>query len=491
MVSPLQQLLLYALLTLTLAGNLYAAPLITLSADELEYGKAFWLDLRMPRKTTDNIDLTPLQQDFFIDSVDEENNSDTYRHLRIRLYPYKTGTLSIPSLTLANSHSQPLNLRVKEAIDPNTNTPITVSRSTSSTTPWVRQQVHIQYEITTQFSHAQLSTNSTTQNNWIRYDSPLQYEMRANNHQYSLSTVLKPLKSGETTLALAPLLLTRDGVVTHKFYFSPLQFNVRALPVYMPANMPVGKVTLQWQSGFSSMVRQNVLSHLQFTLRTRAVTTTNSENIAAQLNGNSAIRFYPQQIQAQQIYTNTGMDTLIDYDIPFKPLSQGLLTLPAIRLDYFDPDSGTIITRSYQLPRLVSLNGWVQLLLALLSLFFIFRILLWLVRRTWQHKQKLQAYYRAVHMLRQPDATKRIVAALSTIACADGRPANMTVNQLCEHINGPSVVCLHWQTTINVMLYAGSPVIDKNICQQIINVIRHRHWLLRLTIRETFADADI
>jgi hypothetical protein len=94
----------------------------------IELGKPLWLELSTNQTTPslNTIDFSELGKQFHLDKSLPINIDPKLgrQHWRLRLYAYGTGTKTIPPLLYAQARSTALNIEVKDAIDPKTNTPI-------------------------------------------------------------------------------------------------------------------------------------------------------------------------------------------------------------------------------------------------------------------------------------------------------------------------------------------------------------------------------
>ena len=236
-----------------------AEPVFTtaISTDTIQLGKSFSLTLSTSSsaKNLNAIDLGTLKKTFYINPTSDItfDESTGYYNRKLRLIAYQTGITHIPELKFNGQTSKPHIITVIHPIDDKTHTPIQLQANVSNYQPWLREQTLVTYNITTHFARAQIKTIPLNQPNVltqelevIRNQSNLQ-----STYRYKTGWAVFPVITGKLEITLPPIELVRDGVTTHQFYHPPISLDVKPLPLYVPATIPVGNVTFTNRSQFN------------------------------------------------------------------------------------------------------------------------------------------------------------------------------------------------------------------------------------------------
>jgi len=172
-----------------------------------------------------------------------------------------------------------------------------------------------------------------------------------------------------------------------------------------------------------------VLTHVQLRMRLDGMTTDAIPDYALQLRSDHTLRYYAAQRQRHTVLDVGGIHHQLLDDIPLVAKHIGISRLPPLRLQYFDPDSGTLKTMRVPGPTLMILNGWVKgivLLVAAALLFWLLRVLLDYLLRIWR---RYRTYQLALQRLRQSDSLAAIKQAMQIMAQAEGWSRNLTFLQ--------------------------------------------------------------
>ena len=408
---------------------------VMLSNKNIELGKPLYLTLtsRQTKISLDEINLTTLATHFHIKNI---SNTDTYpdhQQKRITLYPRNKGSFFIPALTFFNSTTETIPIEVVHAKDLKDNTPIGVTTSISTLAPWKKQQVLVKTEITTKASIVVFNTdNASSEHSDIVPLAISSQPITINNKEWTrhvLGWSIYPKQKGNHQLALPSINLVRDGVTTHRFYPPLLNLEVKALPIYIPSTMPVGRLNLSVTSKATSPIILNSLGNIKIKLSGDSANATNLPSLTSQLKSSKAISVYPAEISSQ--HRNTLQGTRIDtvYDVNFKMKQQGRHSFDDINLSYFDPVSGTIESRTKNIGSIYSFHPWLVNIMAILLLGLIAKLayLLW----QWgQHEWRSYINYKeALLKIRTANDSQTIKQCLSLIAKAENWPQNLTPRQ--------------------------------------------------------------
>lgn len=434
-------ILLTGLFLLTTCLHAASSFTATFSAKEVELGKAITLVLSTSgtKPALNSIKLNILETYFHVNtSADVEFNEQTGRQTwKLRLTPYNTGKIKLPSLLFNNEHNQAITLTVTEAIDKKTGTPIRLLAHVSSKQPWMREQVLFSVHLKTNMPRAQLKLTSATVENAIVEQLDIHHGYIDTDphlpHHYKTGWAVFPLASGKIKVTLPAVELIRDGVTTHHFYPAPLELDVQALPLYIPATIPVGKIELSNEHSIR-YVLQNSLDDYKLSLTGQNILLRNLPEITNQINSNQAIRVYPETTKTIQTNTYNGITSRINYVIPVKALAQGHSRLDDIRLTYFDPVSGTLKTHYQPNLILLSINTWLAWLFTIVALILSGYALLKLIQWLLRFREKIISYSTAIVSLQLPCTPEELKTAISLMSRAEGYSANVTLQSWFDTI---------------------------------------------------------
>lgn len=416
--------------------------MVKLTKTQIEYGKSTSLILMSHHSTPSlrTINLSALNHNFYVSAETEINLDKQGQQWRIHLYPRQTGEITIPVLNYGENTSSAIQLTVVPAIDLKTGNTLTIDTTMSAQTAWVNQQTLITVSIQTKNKHIVLeNTSPILVTGWLQPLSTYS-ETRLTDGQnqaleitrHSTGWIYFPTLPGTHSLDLPPIQYKSDGVITHKFYLPVQQPAVKALPLYVPANFPVGELSLHAEPS-SNFYLTGRLQNIDFTLNGSGIAKHLLPRIENYLRSQADLQLYPATTRMLQTADLDGLKSQAKLQIPFKASGTGLYQLDDIHLQYFEPKSGKIRTLHYQWPTLVFISPW---LLTLISIFFMVvlaYILRWLfkylIKKFRQQKIKRQARYELLKA-RTPEELKNAIVLMSV--ATDG--ARNTTLQ-CWHKN--------------------------------------------------------
>lgn len=408
---------------------------------QIELGKPLWLELSTNQLTPSlkTIDFSELGKHFHIDkslpiNIDPKLSRQSWR---LRLYAYRTGIKTIPPLLYAQARSTALDIEIKDAIDPKTNTPIKLQTYVShdeNHPAWVREQILVRYTLLTKTAYSQFQVPDETQPGMEIRAFKLEVQPRnVQQYQYTLGWSIHALHAGAPQLSLPPLQFINDGVPTHHFYPPPLALNIKALPIYVPATMPVGQLHVSvpntWQFTFSQRLAQFPLI-----ISGRGMPFNQLPAINNEIQSTTSLRTYPTRAQTQDRFTADGMQSSARYQVAYKPIAQGVLSLPPIWLNYFDPNSATVQTLELDSVRIISANPWLVVLVASIVLYLIYRVGAVLLRFIKRKTRQIRYYYLALQRLPKANSAEEIRACMTLVAHAEAWPENLSVNQWLQRM---------------------------------------------------------
>ncbi len=462
----------------------------SVSTQKVELGKAFTLTLAASggMGQLSSIDFTELARYFHINKSANIDYDEQLKQQRwkLRLTAYKKGQQAIPSLLFNNLRSESIQINITDAIDKKTGTPIHLITQVSNKQPWVRQQVLVIFRLKTNIVRAQLRLNKSKIKNTITQALEINHELisseESTQHHYHTGWVVFPLTSGKTHVKLPAVELIRDGVTTHRFYHAPIDLEVKALPLYIPTTIPVGRTELSSDSSFQFFINEKLYEY-KIRLTGHNMLASHLPNLNNQMSSTPSLRIYPATKTSTQRNTYRGLTSSIEYNFPVKTLKQGATRLEKIRLSYFDPETGTLKTTYHSSLGLLSVNKWLSWLLAVVLLIFLTYLFKLILTSASQYYKKLHAYAHAIKLIKNDCTPQQLRNAMALLSTAEGFSPNITFAAWFNAVprnNQPSD-CL---AAINELFYKKSGLeaktrVTENIATTILNIALANQPILR------------
>ncbi|MDP2827433.1 MAG: BatD family protein [Sulfuricellaceae bacterium] len=204
-----------------------------------------------------------------------------------------------------------------------------------------------------------------------------------------------PLRSGQARIRFTTLVASKFGVKLH-YPVPTLAVNAAPVPGYLPVHVPIGALTLE-----SRAPAQTTVGHPEQWLLKITGQGLSQEGLRkqlAQIRDTPQLRFYPQVVTLVSGGGKTELEQTFLISIPFQAKEEGVLTLPEIRIPYYDPASGLLKTASAPALGVEAtdpLMDWVRrgagggglLVLATWAGFLIRpRVRAWRARRSWRRQ---------------------------------------------------------------------------------------------------------
>jgi len=490
MVTTITRLALGMIVGAVLIAQAVSAAELDIRADtrEVELGRPIWLTLRSDQTTVSlkELDLSAwrdrvaLPRDYDVE-LSEDNHSQS---ARLRLYPLRRGRLDLPGLHFAHTTTEAMRFEILPAREPGSGHPMDFRYRLSTHKPWQRQQVIVNCQLTLSDDYAvfRLSPHKLA-GIQVRALQKQQQRVEAGapgETRYRLGWLLTPSRAGDFQVAFPPIEYVRDGVVVRRFFVPPVTLQVRALPSWLPGTIPVGTVRLTNYAAPHNMLSSGVLSRLHLGLQLDGVAPELIPDYAQQLRSNRNWRFYAAQTRTTNTLDADGLRQRVEYTIPLQPRSLGLWRLPALRLQYFDPATGSLETANLQGPLLLVVNGWIKSLLALLLLL----LGVYLGRRLWRGWQRYwyryRTYQQAMRQLTQSDSLPALRTIMQRMAQAEGWRSNLTYRQWQARMQRVAPEAAQFPVTaLNAASYAGASLDCSAIIVCLLRICRRRCLALR------------
>lgn len=389
------------------------------------------------------INLSALNKDFAVvtdyaidDASDDRWPKQSIQILKLKLYPRKTDSLTIPALFIDNSHNKPITITALagEAAPP------VLTLSTHK--PYIRQQFVVRISVISNNVSARLSTNKDDKIAGFESHPLVFKRTKLKDGRYRLQTgwTLTALKTGSQSLELPAIDYSVSGVSRKQYFFPVSIIKIKPLPLYLPPTIPVGKVSIHSsfdQATFlAAILSTDSLHYWNLTLKGNMSNSYRLPPVLRQIKPNNKISFLAINSTRTVNALDDQLVSQVSHSIPFKALSSGLLSLPEIQLQYFDPASGKIKTILHQPHRLLVLNLFWKSVIVIMLL----SLLAWLIFVIYKKAQKIKhsrlKYQQAISLLNEQKNTRAIREAIRLIASAEYWVKNITLTQWCEMWSG-------------------------------------------------------
>lgn len=407
---------------------------ISVNTHQVELGKPVKLLIESQQTDTslEAIDLTSLKKDFHIKSRGDIEINNSKQKQVVVLYPRTTGELFIPEIHFHNSATKPLALLVTPATDPKDGSQLDVRYFVSTQSPWKNQQLQVRLDVKSQSSILVLRTpDAFSEHSEIISTNMLSEPISSNldSSIHSTGWAIFPHKTGSHILDLPAIQLVRDGVTTHRFYPPFIRLEIKPLPIYIPVTMPVGQLEFIINSTPFDLIFADTIYKIELKLRALGVSPKNLPSLSAQLHSNKTINFYPAKREHTEITTKYGLVSDEIYLVNFKVNQQGLNSLGELKLNYFDPDSGTIKTIRHHLGNRFVLGNSLLILSILMVIipgYFLISIIYRWLSKKWHCLSGYYQVFLSVPYMNNPEDIKN---GLMRIASAEKWHSNTSLQQ--------------------------------------------------------------
>jgi hypothetical protein len=298
----------------------------------------------------------------------------------------------------------------------------------SGTAVWIGQAVHVTLQVEGDSPFASLDAGSARLDGIEVLPRPhARHPVAGGGEQrtgHELGWVLYPQIAGDLRIELPPVEYRRDGVITHLIHPPAIQLRVRPLPLFVPPTMPIGRMDLDVSLPDGRFLVKDELNFLELRITAEGPPGRNASVLLRQLRSEEAVTFYPPRDVTDE---RPGHRDERVYQIPFAPGTTGRISLPVLRLQYFDPSTGKIVTGQHALGSHVSLPRWsIHAAMALLLL-GTGMVLRYLYRILTRKLQVFRSYRAAVRSLRRAETPGELKTALMHVAEAESWPGNITL----------------------------------------------------------------
>lgn len=348
--------------------------------------------------------------------------------LKFKIYPRQTGSVRIPGISTKNVSSQEKIILVTKG---KTSSPLIIL---PKNIPYEQQQTIIQVKVLSADSSSRLSIDK----NPIIEDfasKPLPFERSKNKEgMYVLKTgwALTALKSGQLNLKLPPVEYSVSGVSRKKFFLPSKLINIKALPLYLPPTIPIGKISIQSELSQNGLLQSDSISYWNIKLTGNLNNSYKLPPILRQIKSNSQIKFLPVNSTRSIKTTNNSLISVVNHSIPFKALKSGFLAFPEIQLQYFDPTNGKINTLTHKAKGAFVLSLFWRIFSSLLIV-LIFIYISRISYKKWKSFKFSQAKREHAIQALQDNKIEGIRESIRLLIESEYWPQNITVTQWGEY----------------------------------------------------------
>jgi hypothetical protein len=309
------------------------------------------------------------------------------------------------------------------------NTPV-IKLSQSAQQVWQRQQVLITLEVITDDPFARLEVDSFKQQGFSIIPFDLQRVESNKQTILTLKWAIFPFVSGKHLLQLPRVRYRPNSGRKQTLALKTPSLTVRRLPVYVPPTMPIGKIELvsYWDEGW--LVSTGELLEWKLKVIGNGVAEQTMPPLSRQLTSNQSAKIFLLKSTKSTFKTDAGINQQKFYTIPLKASNSGLLNLPNIEVQYFEPNSGKLEKVFLNPPFTLALNKWLQIFI-IISFVVLLGVLITIgfknLKRVYRKRKKQK---QALHKLSQATDYAQIRTALNQFTSAKGWGENLALERL-------------------------------------------------------------
>ena len=335
-------------LALLANGMVHAASFTArLDKSAVTLGEPVSLTLEAKGLSLDELDITPITSHFDVAARTLSRGTDT-ETLVLTLYPRGSGVLRVPSLQVNVLRTAVLTLNVADGSE--TISRVSASWSLTPAAPFVNQPTRLTLSICDDGSlQWQRPDLPTATGRLLRTLGEEEGEGRRGEelctlHQFHWSLIAT--QSGPTSLGIPMIDANRFGRRL-RFPGPMVEFQARALPTWLPNAAPPVQPQIQADSLPS---RWSVNRPLSWRLQVTGGYSVEDLKtlLELQLHESPELGLYPPVIEAVVLDDRTSPLLRYDVTLYFQPRQSGELTLPVVRLPWYDATQGQLASIDIQ-----------------------------------------------------------------------------------------------------------------------------------------------
>jgi len=336
-------------------------------------------------KSIAKIDWSVFTQDFAIDDMNQGSNL-----LRVRLYPLKTGNISIKAQTAGAIQIPETIVSVEENPD------VKVSWTSPQTILYSQQQTIWQADV--EVANPAFLVEIQSREGQVNPDVEVHLFKENLMASYEMPTVFE-----KQTLTLdSPVIEIKNTTNRRwKFFDYPQEVQLQALPSFLPVSVAVGQ--LEWEiESLDRFYQAGGLDYWQWQLKGHGLTSeylkAAAYQLVSQLQHSEQISWLSESMSVEQTFDEHGMVSKLQVQVPYRMNQPGLVTFPELVLRAFNPLTGKVEQQTFNHSMALVMPAWivwaVQWVALVLVLFVLFMVL-FLIKQAWYHQKLVKAIQHA------------------------------------------------------------------------------------------------
>jgi len=354
------------------------------------------------------LDWQRFEQNFVLYDVD--SNSE---RIKVIFYPLASGLLKIKGQTAGRMVLPDIDIKVTPNPEVSINWfgPNSTTNSTSSTSLYAHQQAvwraEVQvtdraHKVTYEQRESAINSSVRTYLQDLPVDSQATFMGGVNEDQAGAPTgktetlvasyEVKEWQTSEPQKVLlhSPVVVVKNRSNRRWYFFDkPSSVILKPLPNFLPLTVPVG--TIEWQSEpTDKILTEGDLHYWTWRLQGKGLTQAYMNSVAhqlvAQIGYSRQIEWLSDSTETSMKFTREGMLSALTLRLPYRVTQPGLVSLPALQLRYFNPQTERLEVILHPETTVLALPAWIvwigEWLLLMLSVLVIFIGLL-TVKQAW------------------------------------------------------------------------------------------------------------
>ena len=324
-------------------------------------------------KSIAKIDWSVFTQDFAIDDMNQGSSL-----LRVRLYPLKTGDISIKAQTAGAIQIPETIVSVEENPD------VQVNWTSPQTILYSQQQAIWQADVKVLNPAFLVELQPREQQD--KQDVTVHLFKENLMASYEMPTVFE-----KQTLTLeSPVIEVKNTTNRRwKFFDSTKEVQLQPLPSFLPVSVAVGE--LEWEiEPLNRFYQTGELDYWQWQLKGHGLTTeylkAAAYQLVSQLQHSEQVSWLSESMQTEQTFDEHGMLSKLQVQVPYRINQPGLVTFPELVLRAFSPQTGKVEQQTFSHSMALVMPAWiiwvVQWIALVLVLFVLFMVL-FVIKQAW------------------------------------------------------------------------------------------------------------
>ncbi len=445
------------------------------------------------------LDWQKFEKNFVLYDVDSSSE-----RIKVQLYPLASGLLKIKGQT-AGRMVLP-DIEIKVTANPEVSIhwfgPNSTANPTSSTSLYAHQQsvwradvqvMDTAHKVTYEQRASAINPTLTTYLKILPVDTQASGSTSKTEILVASYEVKEWQTSAPQKVLLHPPVVVVKNRSNRRWYFfdKPSSVILKPLPSFLPLTVPVG--TIEWQSEPTDQIQMvGDLHYWTWRLQGKGLTQAYMNSVAyqlvAQIKHNPQIEWLSDSRETSMQLTREGMLSALTLRLPYRVTQPGLVTLPALQLRYFNPQSERLEVVLHPEKTVLALPAWLvwigEWLLFMLSALVIFIGLLtvkqawlnWRLQQVIKQASSVDVLWQGLIEWRQNQSYQAWSILKWSQNSADKRPSQDVSKESLGHWShwyverfGDSEAFFELVTELNFILYAQHDQIDSEAWQRLSN----------------------